>query len=222
MARSHVHAPPAAAPAPRFDAGRVRALVEPIVLARGFGLWDVEWTGGALRVFIERPAQLDDPLAGVTLEDCVAVSRALSAALDEADVIPSAYQLEVSSPGLDRPLRTANDFKRQVGRLAKCKLKEPASDGQMALRGTILQASEASIAMEVDGKHFEVLLANVREAKLVFDVGGEASAPSRAGKKGAGRKPAKNQGARPVKGAARSPGQSPGKTNAKGPRSERG
>jgi len=181
-------AAPPAAPA-RFDADRVRALVEPLVTARGFGLWDIEWTGGVLRVFIEHPAQLDDPLAGVTLEDCVHVSRALSVVLDETDVIPGAYSLEVSSPGLDRPLRTANDFKRQVGRLAKCKLKEAASDGQMALRGTILAAGPDAIEMEVDGKQFQVSLANIREATVVFEVGGE----------GAAARPGKKKGAKPSK-----------------------
>lgn len=178
-------APPVAAAPARFDLERVRVLVLPLVAARGFGLWDVEWTGSVLRVFIEHPAQLDDPLAGVTLDDCVHVSRALSVALDEADAIPSAYTLEVSSPGLDRPLRTANDFKRQVGRLAKCKLREAASDGQMALRGTILSASDDAIAMEVDGNRFDVPLANIREAKLVFELGGDAGANRPGAKKGA-------------------------------------
>ncbi len=156
----------------RFDAERVRALVEPLVLGCGFGLWDIEWTGSILRVFIEHPAQLEDPLAGVTLEDCVQVSRAVSLVLDEtAELVPGAYHLEVSSPGLDKPLRSASDFKRQVGRSAKCKLKAAASDGQLALRGTILSASDVSIEMEVDGNRFTVLLDNIREAKLVFDVG---------------------------------------------------
>lgn len=164
----------------RFDAERVRARIEPIVVGKGFGLWDIEWTGSILRVFIEHPAQLDDPLAGVTLEDCAHISRAVSLALDEVDVIPGAYNLEVSSPGLDKPLRSANDFKRQIGRLAKCKLKEAASDGQMALRGTILAVGSESIDMEVDGNPFTVALANIREAKLVFEVGGE---PKKAPKK---------------------------------------
>ncbi|MBM4360461.1 MAG: ribosome maturation factor RimP [Deltaproteobacteria bacterium] len=191
-------AAPPAAPA-RFDADRVRALVEPLVTARGFGLWDIEWTGGVLRVFIEHPAQIDDPLAGVTLDDCVYVSRAISAALDEVDVIPGAYHLEVSSPGLDRPLRTANDFKRQVGRLAKCKLKEPAPDGQMALRGTVLAASDDAVAMEVDGKHFDVPLANIRDAKLVFELGEGKSSSQGKTKKKKGAKPSnpKTNGPRP-------------------------
>lgn len=159
---------------PRFDDGLVRALVEPIVQARGFGLWDLEWTGSILRVFIEHPAQAKDPLAGVTLDDCAHVSRAVSLALDEADLVPGAYDLEVSSPGLDRPLRNAHDFKRQVGRLAKCKLKEAATDGQMAFRGTILSVVGDAVEMEVDGNRFSVALANIREAKLVFEVGAQA------------------------------------------------
>ena len=178
----------------RFDAEGVRALIEPVVVAQGFGLWDIEWTGASLRVFIECPTQLDDPLAGVTLDNCVRVSRALSSALDEADLIPGAYNLEVSSPGLDRPLRTPSDFKRQLGRLAKCKLHEAAADGQMALRGTLLAATDDAITMEVDGKKFEVALSNVREAKLVFELAGEDRA-SRPGKKGKPKGPKKQTNA---------------------------
>jgi ribosome maturation factor RimP len=156
---------------PRVDVAAVRAAVEPVVSAHGLDLVEVEWTGGVLRVFIERRDALERPDSGVTLDDCVAVSRDLSTALDVADLIPHGYNLEVSSPGLDRPLTRPADFQRHVGRLAKIKLHAPASDGQLALRGPLLGASADTVSIEADGKRFDVPLANVREAKLVFELG---------------------------------------------------
>jgi ribosome maturation factor RimP len=162
---------PLQATPPRVDADAVRAVILPVVDAHGLELCDLEWTGGVLCVFVEHPSRADQPLGGVTLDECVAVSRDLSTALDVADLIPHAYNLEVSSPGLNRPLKRAVDFQRSVGKLAKCKLVRPASDGQMALRGTIVSSSDQGIKMEVDGKSFDVALANIREARLVFEVG---------------------------------------------------
>ena len=121
--------------------------------------------GKILRVTIDRDR-------GVTLDDCAAVSRDLSTALDVEDLIDLKYSLEVSSPGLDRPLQTARDFARQAGRLVKVKLIAPAADGQMALRGDILGASpeEDTVRMEVDGKTHVVATDNIRSAKLVFEL----------------------------------------------------
>src|SRR5947208_4927737 len=132
------HAPSGATP--RVDVAAVRAVVQTVVAAHGLDLVDIEWTGGVLRVFIERRDALERPDSGVTVENCVGVSRDLSTALDVADLIAHAYSLEVSSPGLDRPLTRPADFQRHVGRLAKIKLHAPASDGQLALRGPPLGA----------------------------------------------------------------------------------
>lgn len=98
------------------------------------------------------------------------ISRDISAALDVADIIPHRYSLEVSSPGLERPLRTARDFKRAVGRLAKVRLREPAPDGQRVLRGNILSTSDESISMDVDGNTVVTSLANVERAHLIFEL----------------------------------------------------
>ncbi|MRR08923.1 ribosome maturation factor RimP [bacterium] len=93
---------------------RVRALARPVAAELGLELFDVEYQprGGLLRVVIDRPA------GEVGIGDCQAASERLSAALDEADPIPHAYRLEVSSPGLDRPLRGPDDYRRFRGRLA--------------------------------------------------------------------------------------------------------
>ncbi len=186
-----------AQPAPRrLDLAAVRVLVEPLVAAHGLSLFDLEWTTGPtgmiLRAIIERedaappdapsaePAPVAPAVAGVTLEDCVSVSRDLSTALDAVELIHQRYNLEVSSPGLDRPLRTPRDFQRQVGRLAKLKLKEPAADGQQVLRGILSEVVGDTVVIVVDGNRHDVPLDNIHHAKLVFEFGGQQKQKSQA------------------------------------------
>ncbi len=167
------------------DLGRLRAALGPVLSAHSVELVDVEWltdrVGWTLRVTIERQgAGPAAPGFGVTLEDCVDVSRDVSAFLDaNEELIPQHYHLEVSSPGLDRPLRSMADFTRFVGQTAKVKLKKPAPDGQKLLRGHLAapKSSEGeSVAVVVDGKHIEVPFADVSEAQLVYEL---AAAPKK-------------------------------------------
>jgi ribosome maturation factor RimP len=192
-------------PSKRIGLDELRALIEPVALAHGVELVDVEWTsnraGRVLRITIDRPenatsSEPSDSAAplkpgapeGVTLDDCVRVSRDVSTALDVHDPVAQRYSLEVSSPGLDRPLTSERDFRRQVGRLAKVKLHKPAPDGQTVLRGTILGAADGSAEMEVDGNHHRFALANVREAKLVFELGSGSSREGQDSKRGGKRR----------------------------------
>lgn len=161
---------------------RVRAALAPLAIAHGVSLVDVEWTtergGRTLRVTMERvsenPAPSDgEPRGfGVSVDDCAEFSRDASQALDLVDGLDGAYLLEVSSPGLDRPLRSIADFRRFSGELAKVKLKTPASDGQRVLRGTLgpIGPDDLSFSIECDGKHFDVALANVDAANLAFEL----------------------------------------------------
>jgi ribosome maturation factor RimP len=155
------------------DLSRVRAALGPVLSAHGVSLVDLEWTtdraGWTLRVTIERPGSLEDG-GGVTLEDCAEVSRDSSAVLDVEDLIPQHYHLEVSSPGLDRPLRTEDEFARFTGRLVKVKLSKPAPDGQRVLRGLLDDAGGGKVAVVVDGKRIEAPFADVVEANLVFEL----------------------------------------------------
>ena len=157
----------------------MRAALEPLAVAHGVSLVDVIWTtersGRTLRITIERPGA--GPIAagfGVTVDDCAEFSRDASAALDLVDGLDAAYCLEVSSPGLDRPLRSVEDFRRFTGELAKVKLREPASDGQRLLRGTIEsvtgEGASAHIAMRVDGKAHDVAYAAIESAQLTFEL----------------------------------------------------
>lgn len=161
------------APTTTIDLTRVREVIAPALVAHGVELVDVEWftdrVGWTLRVTIERPGALDLS-GGVTLDDCAEVSRDLSGVLDVADLIKPAYNLEVSSPGLDRRVKTPTEFARFVGRIAKVKLARPAPDGQKLLRGELLEAPEGRVAVLVDGKRIEAPLADVVEARLVFEL----------------------------------------------------
>lgn len=160
-----------------IDLGGVQELCAPLVAAHGLSLYDMEWAsspaGKVLRIFIEKTDAAGEPLGGVNIDDCVAVSRDLSLALDATELISVPYNLEVSSPGADRPLKTARDFMRQVGRLAKLKLKEPAHDGQRVLRGKLLGVEGDIVSIEVDGNHHAVEIANIQLAKLVFELGSQ-------------------------------------------------
>jgi ribosome maturation factor RimP len=180
-----------------FDLGRVRDAVAPVLASHGVTLVDLEWTteraGWTLRLTIERQDadHADDVGGGVTLEDCADVSRDVSSVLDVEDLIPNHYNLEVSSPGLDRRLRTAAEFARFLGRTAKVKLSRPASDGQRLLRGELLEAPEGQVAVLVDGKRIAVPFADVVEARLVFEL---TSQPKPKKGQRQGKEPAKESG----------------------------
>jgi ribosome maturation factor RimP len=164
--------------------GRVRALAEPLAAAHGLEVCEVEWSGRALRVVIDRPEGQGE----VTLEDCAQLSRDLSTALDIEDFITQSYNLEVSSPGLDRPLKSERDFRRNLGKLCKVKLHEPAPDGQRVLRGKLLEATGGSVVMDVDGNRHEVSLGNIAGARLVIDFGAPRPSGGKGDKKGGKRR----------------------------------
>jgi ribosome maturation factor RimP len=127
----------------------VRAAAAPIVRALALDLVDVECVGhGArtiVRVFIDKPT-------GVTLDDCEQAHLSLSRALDVHDPIPHAYTLEVSSPGLDRPLKRREDFTRSIGKLVNLKLRRPL-DGRWRLVGRLDAVGDEGITVIAeDGK----------------------------------------------------------------------
>ncbi len=135
---------------------RIKALAESISGGYGVNIVDIELAGSArrtvVRVFIDKEG-------GVTLEDCATFSRALSASLDVEDFIKSAYVLEVSSPGLDRPLRTIGDFALNVGKLARVITREKIAD-QNFFSGRITG---------VDGSNITLMLEHSREVIIPFD-----------------------------------------------------
>src|SRR5262245_64205324 len=107
-----------------------------------------------LRVQIDRPGPAATAEESVSVDDCAHVSRDLSAILDVEDVVPSAYTLEVSSPGLDRPLRRPDDYRRFAGRLAKIVVRGPI-DGQGFFRGRLGGVDGGDVIIDGDARSEE-------------------------------------------------------------------
>jgi ribosome maturation factor RimP len=144
------------------DKERLIELLEPAVAALGFELTDLDAHAGRrglLRLFIDR-----EP--GVTLADCERVGEQIGAFLDVEDPLPGSYVLEVSSPGLDRRLRTLAHFRRFVNERVKVELKRPR-DGRRRLTGLLLGADGGSVEIDVDGATWRVDLNDIAEARLV-------------------------------------------------------
>ena len=150
-------------------------LAEPHVEGSGLELVELQWNrepeGWILRLFIDRPGF--DGM--VTFEDCERVSRDLSTALDVTDAIPHTYRLEVSSPGIDRPLRRLRDFARFAGKKAKIRTTDPV-EGRRNFSGVLSGVTgeegpqnHAHVVVECDGKSYQVPLAAIARAQLVPD-----------------------------------------------------
>ncbi len=145
------------------------ALLETTVTGLGYELVDVERSGkGAmLRIFIDKPGGMGSTKqGGINVEDCATVSHQLSRVLTVENV--SYERLEVSSPGLDRPLKKERDFERFAGQKAKVKLRVPV-DGQRNFVGVLrgYNASAGKVEMEVEEKALQFDLANLDRARLV-------------------------------------------------------
>jgi len=142
---------------------KLLAICEPVVAGAGYELVDVEYlrdqSGWVLRVYIDGPG-------GVGFDDCEAVSRELGAVLDVEDPIAQAYRLEVSSPGISRPLRTPDHFRAQIGSVAKIVL-ATALDGRRNFKGQVVAVEPDVIVVDVDGKTFRIPFADIDSAKLV-------------------------------------------------------
>jgi ribosome maturation factor RimP len=149
---------------------RVAEIIAPSLEAMGYDLVRIRYTGGGrptLQVMAERRAD-----GGMDIEDCEEVSRTVSALLDVEDPIDGAYQLEVSSPGVDRPLTRPRDFERFAGFDAKIELARPI-DGRKRFKGVLTGFEDGRVLMELAGvaageEKFSAPLSDVAEAKLVL------------------------------------------------------
>ncbi len=149
------------------DTKALEVLVEPIATAMGFDLVRVALMKGAggltLQVMAEDPATRQ-----LTIDQCAALSRRVSDMLDEVDPIPDEYNLEVSSPGIDRPLTRLQDFADWAGYVAKMQLAEPL-EGRKRLQGHILGLDDAMVRIAVEGLgEIAVPFASIASAKLVL------------------------------------------------------
>lgn len=160
--------------------GRLIELLEPVVRDLGFQLWDLEYAArrgnGFLRLYIdvgveaalrvgEVESENEATDQGINLEDCAVVSRAVSALLDEHDPIPVEYTLEVSSPGMDRVLRTAAHFARYIGERAQVEMTLPVN-GRRKFLGKLLALNGNELSLEQDGAPVLLPLSGVSKARL--------------------------------------------------------
>jgi ribosome maturation factor RimP len=149
-----------------FGTDRITSMISPSVEAMGYRIVRVAFTGGrrpTLQIMAER---LDD--AAMTVDDCADISRNVSAILDVADPIETEYDLEVSSPGIDRPLITREDYVRFAGYEAKVETGRPV-DGRKRFRGRLLGADEGVVRMVLDREgEVAVPLGDILKAKLVL------------------------------------------------------
>ena len=140
-------------------------LLGPVVAGLGYELWELEFApragGGLLRLYI-------DSADGITLDDCERVSRAVSDKLDEEDPIAGRYTLEVSSPGLDRVLRTREHFARYAGEQVRLEMMRPI-DGRKRFSGRLTEVGESDITLELEGGKVNLPIDDIHRARLVPD-----------------------------------------------------
>jgi ribosome maturation factor RimP len=140
------------------------SLIEPVVEGLGYEVVDIEFRphpkDGLLRIYIDQEQ-------GIQLDDCTAVSKQVGAMLDVEDPIPGQFNLEVSSPGLDRPLRKEEDFERFTGSVVKIKLSMPTIEGQRNFTGKLLGLKDNEVLVEVDGETHYLPLGGIDKARLV-------------------------------------------------------
>jgi len=144
---------------------QIREIAERAASSEGLEVVDVELRGGprngVVRVFIDRRG-------GVTHADCETVSRQMGPMLDVEDLMPGAYRLEVSSPGLDRKLVTAADYKRVEGRKARIKLRRP-QEGRKQFTGLLQGCNESVVMLDSEGEVICLRLEDIESARLVVE-----------------------------------------------------
>lgn len=145
---------------------RLTALLEPVIEALGYELILLELHAGRgsslLRLYVDSPG-------GITVKDCTRVSREVSSVMDVEDPIQGAYQLEVSSPGLDRPLVKVGHFERFMGEQAKVQLLAPNSSGRRRFSGTICGVNEHAVTLDTTDGRIELEFSEIERARLVPD-----------------------------------------------------
>ncbi len=141
----------------------LRQLIEPVIESLGYELWHLEMIGGSsnglLRIYIDHEN-------GIALDDCERVSREVSAVLDVEDPLQSRYRLEISSPGLDRPLATEAHFQRFVGEKVRVTLFAPI-EGSRKYKGLLTNSDQGEIRLNCDGVVINVPLSSIAKARLV-------------------------------------------------------
>jgi len=141
-------------------------LLEPVVEGMGYELVEIEFNSHpknkVLRLYIDKEE-------GILIEDCSEVSRQVSALIDVEDPISGFFNLEVSSPGLDRPLRKLEDYERFKDEMVKIKTSMP-QDGQRNFKGQIKAVDKDSVLIECEGKEVSLLVSAIEKARLIPNI----------------------------------------------------
>lgn len=144
---------------------RLNEIVKNTVEGLGFELWGYEYRphteSALLRIFIEKDG-------GISIEDCSKVSRQIGAVLDVENIIPVAYILEVSSPGMDRVLFTPEQYQDYIGDTLKIRTRTPISE-RRNFKGSLVETSETIVTIKVDNQEFEIPFESIDRARLVLD-----------------------------------------------------
>ena len=144
---------------------RLDEIVKNTVEGLGFELWGYEYRphseSALLRIFIEKEA-------GIAVEDCAQVSRQIGAVLDVENIIPIAYILEVSSPGMDRVLFTADQYQSYIGDTLKIRTRTPIEE-RRNFKGSLEKVNESNVTIKVDNQEFDIPFESIDRARLVLD-----------------------------------------------------
>ncbi|MDZ4383666.1 MAG: ribosome maturation factor RimP [Thermodesulfovibrionia bacterium] len=145
---------------------KIKEIIEPVIKGLGVALEDMELRKMGRRVFLR---VIIDKEGGVVIDDCEQVSREIEAQLDVEDPIPYPYTLEVSSPGLDRPLKTPGDFKRFCGKTVRIVTSAPV-ENQTFFIGEIIEAGDTEVTLLLSkDKKINIQYKDIVRARLVYD-----------------------------------------------------
>jgi len=148
-----------------FDIRKVTELVSPVLDEMGFELVDIEcfsqYGRWVLRIYVDKEG-------GITLDECARVSREVGNLMDVKDISPHGYVLEVSSPGLNRPLKKEKDFERAIGKKVKIKMFAPIN-GRRRFTGYLKEVKQGNVSLEIDNNLFALSRKDIEKANLVYD-----------------------------------------------------
>lgn len=145
---------------------RCEALVQPILDEHQYELWDVEYVKEGSNYYLRVYA---DKEGGITIDDCVTISRALEEQLDKEDFIEEAYILEVSSPGLGRPLRRERDFEKSLGEVVELKLYK-AKNGEKEYTGVLKEYTKDTVVLSFEDEEQEFQRSELAMIRLAIDL----------------------------------------------------
>lgn len=148
-----------------FDIRKVTEFVSPVLNEMGFELVDIEYLSQygrwVLRIYADKEG-------GITLDECARVSREVGDLMDVKDLIPHEYVLEVSSPGLNRPLKKEKDFEKAIGKNVKIKMFAPVN-GRRRFTGYLKKIIQGTVYIEIDNELFALSRKDIEKASLVYD-----------------------------------------------------